>query len=99
MLIGCDVCSEVCRPGVAAAEEEGVGDSDEQDGRDEVAELVVLLVGCRGGEVALAAYFFRLDVGETRAFHCREMEFDVGLGRGSVRCEVFRELEGGEGEA
>ena len=99
VLVGGDVRYKMRRLDVAAVKEEGVGDGDEEDGRDKVAELAAALVGYGGGEAALAAYFFRLDVGEARAFHCREMEFDVGLGRGSVRCEVFRELEGGEGEA
>ena len=44
VLIGGDDSYEVCGPGAAAAEEEGVANGDEKDSHDKVAELVAVLV-------------------------------------------------------
>ena len=75
------VCSnvggEVLGPCDATFEEEGVGRGDEEDGRNEDAELVVVLVGSDGDETILAADFLRLAVGETIAFSHGEVELDA----------------------
>ena len=85
VLVGGDVRYKMRRLDVAAVKEEGVGGGDEEDGRDKVTELIAVLAGDGGGEAALLADFFRLPIGEDIAFRCREVELDVGLGRGGVR--------------
>ena len=97
MLTGGHIRGEMSRSEAAAFEEEGVGDGDEEDGSEEVVELVVILVRGDGGEAALSANFFRLLVGEAGTLSCKEVELDVRLGRGGVRRENLGELEGGEG--
>ena len=49
-------------PGFQPFVDVGVGVGDEEDGSDEVAELVLVLVGFGGGEASLATDFFGLVV-------------------------------------
>ena len=91
VLVGGNVCGEMSCPEAVAFEEEGVNNGDKEDGSEEVAELVVVPLRGGGGETTLPANFFRLPVGEARAFGCGEVELDVRLGRGGVRHELLGE--------
>ena len=93
--VGC----EVCRPRGAAREEVCGFAGDEEDGRDEVGELVLVLVGGDGDEATLSARFFCLVVGETGPFGRGEVELDAGLGERGIGGQFLGELEGGEREA